>query len=269
MSRGVDRVTLCQTVPTPYPAVNTALGVLLSSVRMSLGRDLVGVVLHGSLALGDFRPYRSDIDFVVITRDTLPAGAVSALAAMHRRITATGLAWAGKLEGSYLSQCAIRRYDPADIRYPALRVDGTFGVDHHGSDWVIQRHVIREYGIALAGPDPHTLVDPVPADALRAAARATTHEWWAPQLADHARLCDPEYRAYAVLTMCRALYTVHHGAVAAKAIAAQWAQGMLAPLWREPIARALAWRHGATPVALDDALDLIRLVLVRMDGETQ
>ncbi|MBN1640271.1 MAG: DUF4111 domain-containing protein [Anaerolineae bacterium] len=247
--------------PTRHPGVNAALGVLLSSVRMALHRELLGVVLHGSLALGDFRPYRSDVDFVVVTHSELPPGALPGLAAMHRRVRATGLPWVSRLEGSYLSQREIRRYDPAHTHHPALRVDGTFGVDHHGADWVIQRHVIREHGIALIGPDPHALIDPVRADALRAAAGATMREWWAPQLEDHTRIRDPEYTAYAVLTMCRVLYTMRHGRVAAKDVAARWAQQELGAAWAGTIACATAWRHGAPAVPLREALDLIRLVL--------
>jgi hypothetical protein len=225
---------------------------------------MLGVVVHGSLALGDFRATRSDVDFVVITRHALPDSAVPVLAAMHRRIARRGPAWLDRFEGSYLSRRQIQRYDPDDTHYPALRVDGSFAVDHHGSDWVLQRHVIREHGIVLAGPDPRTLVDPVSADALRAAALATTLEWWAPQLEDHHLLRAPEYRAYAVLTMCRALYTTQHGVVAAKAVAARWAQGALASKWAGTIDRALAWRHGAPAVPLVETIDLIRLVLARI-----
>jgi hypothetical protein len=118
-----------------------------------------------------------------------------ALEAMHARITANGLKWATKLEGSYIPQQALRRYDPTHAQHPALRVDGSFGADGYGSDWVIQCHVVREQGIVVAGPAPQTLIEPVLPNELRQAALATLHEWWSPQLHDPVRLHSSEYQA--------------------------------------------------------------------------
>lgn len=226
---------------TPYPDVNAALRLLLAGVREVLGPRLVGLYLSGSLASGGFEPLRSDVDFVAVTDDALPDEMLPALKAMHARVTASGLPWAAKLEGVYIPQRALRRYDPAQAWHPALRVDGSFDVDGLGSDWIIQLYTLREQGIALAGPGPQTLIDPVLPDDLRQAALATLREWWAPMLGDHARLRSREYQAYAALTMCRALYTLQFGAVGSKALAARWAQETLGGRWEALIEMALAW----------------------------
>jgi hypothetical protein len=249
--------------PTAYPEVNALLQELLARARAVLGECFVGLYVHGSVASGDFEPQRSDIDFLVVTVDELPAKMLPALQAMHARIHASGMKWATKLEGSYIPRQALRRYDPAHALHPALRVDGTFDVDAHGADWVIQRHVIREQGIAVAGPDPRTLIDPVPPDDLRRAAAGTLREWWAPQLQDHSRLRQPQYRAYAVLTMCRVLYTVQHGTVVPKGVAAQWAQRTLGEPWAALISRALAWPLDGQEDTLDDTLRFLRYTLER------
>jgi hypothetical protein len=265
----IDKIEMSQspnhhvTHPTPYPAVNAVLHVLLSDVRTVLGNHFVGLVVHGSLASGDFAPPRSDVDFVVVTADGLPDEMLPALEAMHARITASGLEWATKLEGSYVPQQALRRYDPTRAHHPSLRVDGSFAVDHHGIDWVVQCHVLREQGIALAGPAPKALIDPVRPNELRRAALATLHEWWSPMLRDPARLHSSEYRAYAVLTMCRALYTLQHGTVVSKPVAARWTQEKLGERWTALIERALAWPGGAQSDDMDETLGLIRHTLER------
>jgi hypothetical protein len=183
---------------------------------------------------------------------------------MHARITAGGLKWATRLEGSYIPQCALRRYDPTRSHHPALRMDGSFDIDGHGSEWVIQRHVIREHGIVLAGPPPQTLIDPIQPDDLRRAVRGLLREWWAPQLQNPFRLHSGDYRAYAILTMCRALYTLRYGTVVSKPLAARWAQEALGKRWAALIERALAWRHDApSPGSLNETLDLIRYTLER------
>jgi hypothetical protein len=251
------------THPTPYPDVNALLHVLLSDVQTILGNRFVGMYLYGSLAGGDFDSQRSDIDFVVVTADELPDEMLPALEAMHARIAASGLKWATKLEGSYIPQRALRRYDSAHAQHPWLGVDGHFGVEHLGSDWVIQRHVIREQGVVVAGPAPQTLIDPVQSNDLRRAVLGTLREWWSPMLHDPARLHSREYQAYAVLTMCRMLYTLQHGTVVSKPVAACWAQESLGERWAALIERALAWPRGAQPDNMNETLDFVRYALER------
>ena len=252
------------THPTPYPDINVVLHVLLSGVQTILGNHFIGMYVHGSLASGDFDPQRSgDIDFVVVTADELPDEMLPALEAMHARITASGLKWATRLEGDYIPQPALRRYDPFHARYPHLGVDGHFDVEQHDSDGVIQRYTIREHGVVVAGPAPQTLIDPVQPNDLRRAALAILREWWSPQLHDPARLHSSEYQAYAILTMCRALYTLQHGIVVSKPVAARWAQEALGEPWAALIERALVWRHGAPLDNLNETLDFIRYTLER------
>jgi hypothetical protein len=122
--------------------------------------------LYGSLASGDFDPKSSDIDFVVVTKDILPDDTISNLEDLHKRIWSNGLKWASKLEGAYVPNDLIRRHDPNGYSCPTVN-EGQFYVGHLGSDWIIQRHVIREYGVVLEGPDPKLLIDPVYPDEIR------------------------------------------------------------------------------------------------------
>jgi len=247
--------------PTSYPEINAVLADLLSRVQDELAELFVGLYLHGSLAIGGFDPLRSDIDFLVVTASELPADVLPVLAGMHARLSASGSAWATRLEGSYISQEELRRYDAARADHPALRVDGSFDVDHHGYDWVIQRHVIRERGITLCGPPTSSLIDPLRPEELRRAAAATLREWWAPMLEDAVRLHRREYQAYAVTTMCRALYTLHHGDVVSKPDAARWAQGEVAEQEAELISEALAWPRAPQADRLSETLAFVRRTL--------
>ena len=76
--------------PTAYPDVNTFLGVLHANLKAVLREQLVALYLGGSLALGDFGPQRSDIDFAAVTRDELLPDMVASLEQMHARLWATG-----------------------------------------------------------------------------------------------------------------------------------------------------------------------------------
>jgi hypothetical protein len=231
--------------PTPYPEINTVLDLLLAGVQTVLGDHFIGLYLHGSLAGGDYNPHTSDIDFLVATRDKLPVELLPELAAMHAHLTVSDLKPAAKLEGSYIPLDALRRYDPPHVEHPVLRVDGTFAVDGHSTDWIIQRHYLRQQGIPISGPPLEILIDPVqPAD-LQQAVLGILQEWWSPPFTNPARFDSPEYQAYAVLTMCRALYTLQFADVVSKLTAARWAQAALGESWAALIERALAWRPGA------------------------
>jgi len=239
------------------------LHALLAGAQRILGDRFAGLYLYGSLAAGDFDPERSDIDFVVVTAGELPDELLPALEAMHAGLASADRKWATKLEGSYVPQRALRRYDPEDAPRPQLN-EGRFYVARHCSDWVIQRHVLREHGVALAGPPASTLIDPVLPDDLRGAVRGILREWWEPMLNDGAWLRRGDvYRAYAVLTMCRALYTLRHGAIASKPVSAGWARSELGGRWAGLIERASAWRHDAPAGDLSGAAAFVRFTLGR------
>jgi hypothetical protein len=248
---------------TPYPDVNAILQQLLAEVQLILGKQFIGMYLHGSLAGGDFDPQKSDIDYVVVTADELPDESISALKAMHARLSAAHPKWGPELEGSYIPQQALRRYDPTDRWYPAIRRGEEFYTREHGRDWVIQRHILRQQGFVLAGPAPQTLIDPNQPDDLREAAVGVMDDWygWALQPEDKSHLRPSGYQAYAILTMCRVLYTLQYGAAVSKPVAARWAQETLGEPWPELIEQALTWQPGEELDSLNETLDFIQYTL--------
>jgi hypothetical protein len=102
-----------------------------------------------------------------------------------------------------------------------------------------------EHGLVLAGPPPRTLIDPVQPSELREAVVGILREWWAPMLVEAPLLEKSSYRCYAVLTMSRMLYTIHHGAIVSKRVAARWAEEALDRRWTPLIRDALA--HDVPP----------------------
>jgi hypothetical protein len=128
-----------------------------------------------------------------------------------------------------------------------LQSDGSLPIKRHRSDWIIQYHILREKGIALAGPSLKTLIDPVDTAELRRATREMLREWWTPPFTHPERFQENEYPAYAILTMCRALYLLKHGIVASKPAAARWARQEFGERWTVLIGEALEWRPGLPP----------------------
>ena len=254
--------------PTPHADVNAMIQEVFSGAQSMLGDDMLGMYLTGSLAAGDFDPHNSDIDFIVATRDELSSETMAALTAMHARIASGSSTWAVELEGSYIPQHALRRYDPANAWHPHIyrgRGEGEsiLTMMQHERDWVIHRHVLREHGVVIAGPPPRTLVDPVHPEDLRQAVVESASRWAGSFLRDSEPLRFDGYHAYTVVTLCRMLYTLHHGTVVSKPVAAQWAQATEGAPWAVLIERALDWAMCWEYV--NETLDFIQYTLRRSE----
>jgi hypothetical protein len=243
--------------PTPYPEVNAVLDDLLARVQEILRHEFVGMYLCGSLALRDFMPGRSDIDIVVATADVLSDEAFAALKAMHTQFVASGSPLARELEGSYVPLNDLRWYDSTNALYPRIDRGQTLRVEH-SSWWVIDRYVLREHGIILAGPPPKTLVPRILRSELQQAARNILHNHWEWRLNDPVKLRPPDSQVYAVLTMCRILYTFQYGTVVSKTEAAAWVQRTLPEQMITLVTQALEWRNGKSFDYLNETMDLIR-----------
>lgn len=133
---------------------------VVSTMREHLGAELVGVYLHGSLAMGAFDPGRSDVDILAVCADPLPpkrrVGLGEALGAIPR--PASG----GDLEFSLVTTAVARTPSAA----PSFEVHVSThdeppvvdGADRSGDeDLVIHFAMARARGQVLFGPEPGEL----------------------------------------------------------------------------------------------------------------
>lgn len=254
--------------PTPYADVNEALRWFLARIQAILGEQFQALYLSGSLALGDFDRTRSDVDFVVATGAELSDAQFAALRDMHARFNAGDSPWATEVEAAYIPLDVLRWYDPARAIQPHIHrgAQEVLALDYLADDWVLQRYIMREHGVVVAGPPPRTLIDPVQPDKMRRAVVALMDVWWGLMLHDPAPLHHRGYQVYAALTMCRVLFTLDTGAVTSKPAAARWAHSALDERWHGLIDRAVAWRKDQQQTLDADVpatLDLIRYTLER------
>ena len=247
---------------TRYPEINALLQDLLDRLQEVVCADFVGMYLYGSLASGDFQSDRSDVDVVVVTTDVLTESVVSDLASMHRALAAGGSKWARKLEVAYLPAVVLRGHDPSHPPVPILN-GGQFCTEVLASDWIIQRHQLRADGIVISGPELDALIDPIDDQELQRAVLANLREWWAPMVDSPARLRDYGYQPYAVLSMCRTLYTLEHATPVSKSDAARWALQTLPREWTPLVDAALSWRSGDTVESVAQTMELIRFTIDR------
>jgi Domain of unknown function (DUF4111)/Polymerase beta, Nucleotidyltransferase len=224
---------------------------LVTGATGALGESFCGAYLHGSFALGEANEH-SDVDFVVATNDELTKSEQRGLQDLHARLFALDSPWAQHLEGSYIPTDRLRSVDPVRAAYYYLDNGASRLVWSDHCNTALVRWVVREHGVVLAGPLPEQLVEPVPADVLRDEAMRALLEYAAWAEESRARYDAGEgletwselpfsrwQQPYLVLTFCRILWTLRHGAVTTKREAAEWAAEKLDPEWRDLIERAI------------------------------
>ena len=262
--------------PTVYADLNVVLHELVTTTQAILGDNFCGAYLQGSFAVGDADAY-SDVDFVVVTHAEVSDDQVVALGSMHARFPTLDVNWAKHLEGSYIPKAALRRPDPS--RAPYLYVDnGSRDLEWSNHDnTAVVRWVLREFGIALDGPDPVSLMDVVTADELREEIHGTMSEWVQELRADSDTLHGPWsawLQPHVVLSYCRMLHTLSIGRVGSKLAAGQWALRTLDSRWAPLVQRGLddrpdPWQRvhrSADPTLITDTWTFIDYALRRAEA---
>jgi predicted nucleotidyltransferase len=233
--------------PTPYADINDLLDRLLSQIQAALQHKLVGVYLYGSLVWGDFYYDISDIDLLVATSSDI-GQEFSDLQAMQRGFIDQHKQWDDRIEIAYLSVAALQTFKSHPSKIAIVSPGEPFHIKDAGKDWLINWYIVQEKGRTLFGPDPKTLIDPISKQEFIRAVQEQTRDWgdWI----YHTRTRNGQ--AYAILTMCRALYAYRRGDQVSKRQAAIWAQTEL-PQWSPLIEKALSWRAARDDETVDHA----------------
>ncbi len=223
---------------TPYPDIDKLLSSLLYQMQQILDKNLIGLYLYGSLVTGDFDEEISDVDLLAATASDIDAQEFDQLQKMHNDFVSHHPQWDNRIEIAYLSVVALKTFRSRVSKIAIISPGEPFHVKEAGKDWLINWWVIREQGVPLFGPSPTTLIDPISKAEFLQAVPAQAQAWgeWVNHM--HHR----KSQAYAILTLCRALYAYKNGEQVSKKQAARWTQAHLPP-WASLIQTALAWRN--------------------------
>lgn len=258
---------MIQTDPTAYTDINELLELLLSGMQKILGEKLIGLYIFGSLVVGDFDYESSDIDLVAAISAELDEHEFERLKMMQADIVRNNKKWDDRIEIGYISVENLKKSKP-HFTIALISPGEPFHVKEADTDWIINRYVLREKGIALFGPSPKTLVDSISKEELIQAVQEQAKEWR--EWIHHDR--QRNFQAFAILTMCRALYTFKTGDFVSKKQAALWAEKEL-PHWSSLIQNALLWReawrdeqvdHDAT---LQETLQFVRFAISQCEND--
>ncbi len=244
---------------TKYQEINELLQQLLLQVQSILTDQFIGMYIGGSVASNRFHCETSDIDCYIITASTLSNDMISKIEEMHKQFYSRKLQYAKKIEASYIPQKDLLNFDPNGLR-PYFN-EGSFYQGQYGSNYLIEIHVLRGNGITILGPDIKNLIKEISTQDLRVAIQKNLYEYWEIALSDFAKFRRSDYQAFAILTMCRTLYSLETGRITSKTEAAQWNRQKLDTRWKNLIELAIAWEPGQEINKLEETQKFVRHVL--------
>jgi aminoglycoside adenylyltransferase-like protein/nucleotidyltransferase-like protein len=218
---------------------------LAAELAEVLGDDLLSLALHGSLALGDFAPGRSDLDLFAVVATDPTAATLAGLKDVHIRLDTEFPEWKGHVEVDYVSVEAVEAVlQGTDESHPMIRISP--GEPLHEVE--VSRHYVLNWAAALQADQ--TLAGAAPSTVLPAIDRRLIHQ----VVLEHVRAW-PEWvqnmqttgaQAYAVLTLCRAAEALATGRQVSKLAAAKAARSRFRE-WSALIDWAQNWwYHGGS-----------------------
>lgn len=229
--------------------IQSEVNTLTAEFQRLLKENLLGVYLHGSLALGGFKPERSDIDLIVVTAQQIELEVKREIVELLLRISR----FPRPVEISFLVKQAIFPYQnplPYDLHYSekwrdkmqqAVR-DGGWrqwnATIQYDPDLAVHLTVLRQHGICLYGEPIAEALPQVPEQDFRAGIIDDLRE------AMGKRLNDP---MYFVLNACRVEAYVREGQILSKDAGGEWGRAHLPEQFRVLIEQALALYRGERP----------------------
>ena len=230
---------------------------VVSTLGDDLGADLIGVYLHGSLAMGAFTPGRSDIDVIAVCTTSISSERSVALGKALAAIPTPRSG--GDLEFNLVADDAMR----APFTGPGFEVrvnthEEPFVVDGHDrpDDYLATDYaMVRARGRSLYGPGPREAIpEPDRAVLIRAflddheVARSEGAAWWGGH-----DLPESASMAYLVLNGARTLRYLETGELGSKAEGAAWLeQHDPDPSVHALLEAALTYQRGGAPDQPDE-----------------
>jgi hypothetical protein len=230
------------TLPAEVDRVVTRYLALVDAAAPGL---VEGLYLVGSVALGDFHPRSSDVDFIAVSSAPVDEGSRQALASVHADLAAEASRPA--FEGIYVTLDELTR-SPVNTAGPVHR-DGRLTVGPGGRS-PVEWATLAWHGVPVRGPDPAELAVRADTAELTAWTLENLDQYWkrwitrskAPATRTAMAMLTDWGVAWGVLGVSRQHYTVATGQITSKTGAGRYALGQFPARWHAVIEEALHCR---------------------------
>jgi Domain of unknown function (DUF4111) len=231
----------------PIPAdVHAIVQRYLYLIDEALPISLQALYLVGSIALDDYRPGRSDVDFVAVTAGTLPDHALDSIQSVHETLHAESLR--PEVSGIYITHDSLQS-NPLELSYVPFILEGRFqrtgGFEANPAVWL----TLRNYPRAMRGTAaPFVWHD---STIVRRWTMDNLNSYWAelvsqlrPAPASKLATLRDDILTWCVPGVARLHYTIATGDITSKSNACRYALERFPERWHPVITEALALRAG-------------------------
>ena len=221
-----------------YEAVNQVIEKLMECHKHIFGDKMLGFYLYGSLVWGDFDISSSDIDTLCVISSEVTSRELEELRKMHEEIVFEMPVWNNRIEVHYAPLEGLRNFRTSTFRMGNISPGEPLHMIDSGIDWIDEWYCVREYAVTLYGIDKKEVLP-----SIEKCEFIQTICGYAKSFRERIRTCKGSSysQAYAILTLCRALYTLKNKEQVSKPAAARWVCEFL-PEYSVTIQEALIWR---------------------------
>lgn len=235
------------------PKIKTLLKQITDPYQTILGDNLVGIYIHGSLALGCFNWEKSDIDFIAVVRESLSAGVklslLDAVDQLKKHFPPKGIEMSVVLKEfcvhfQYPTPYELHFSNDWEERYhtnPMLLCDDRIKTDY---DLAAHFTVLRKAGISFYGPPVTGVFGDVPVKCYLDSIQRDVGN------AEEDILACP---LYVVLNLCRVLAYRRDGLILSKKQGGNWGIENLPAEYGRIIEQALYCYRTSEKMTVDEA----------------
>jgi hypothetical protein len=250
--------------------VQSVVGAYLQTVDREAPGLVEDLYLSGSVALGDFRPRTSDIDYLAVTSRQPDTAALAALERTHACLRSQHPR--PFFDGRYVLWEDLAR-SPRHTGPGAYTYEGRFAARGRGDCDPVAWQTLSNHGVPCRGPAPRDIAVWLDPAELVSWTLDNFERYWLPLLRRARRVPDPcsltSFTSYSaawmVLGVCRLHYTLATGNIGSKEQAGCYGLETFAARWHLVLNEALRIRRSdrARPVVSSAISEMVHDLRIR------
>lgn len=192
-----------------------------SNLKKYFGNNIFGVYLYNSVALGGFDKDKSDIDFITILNKDFEDKDIPIISLIHNELN-NKFKYAKRMEGMYLTKDKIGKLNLTIKPYlyfcdQKLNSYGYYDINY------VTWWTLKYNGIPINSPNVSSLNINVQWNNIVETMNYNLNSYWKKKLYEKELFLSDEWIEFAVMTLCRILYTLDNKGITTKIQSANYA----------------------------------------------
>lgn len=216
-----------------------------------LKEKFYGLYLYNSAARGEFELISSDIDFIVLIKETFNDQELQCIADLHKELI-TVYDFGNRLDGMYLLLTDIGKTNEEIIKYP-YTVDGKLFKSGYFDLNNITWWSLKTDGKAIESPDLLSRLAYVDWRSVKTTLSYNLNGYWNDKLEKYDLFLDDLWFEFGTCTISRIIFSLEHKNIISKVKACEYIAEKL-PQWKDVTDEAIRIRLNIEPSQYDSLL---------------